>query len=192
MSRIVPKTPAEYAPGQQELAQKCHEVVERAFGPNGETFQYLDPRGALMGPFPFVLYDSRTTQAFLDLLGGIGKMGFPADARDTTILAIAARFQAAFELYSHAAIAVKTGSLSAEQADMLRRGEKPADLNEQCSVAYDAVSYMLNSPGVLPQRHWDRLIATFGQDGTIAWVHNVGLYCCVSMVLNAIDAPVPE
>lgn len=192
MSRLPPKPADEFPPEQQTLVNKCHAMVEKAFGPNGDTFQYLDTRGGLLGPFPLVLYDSRTSQAFLDVLMGIGSMAFPEDARDTTILAIGAKYQAAYELYSHAAVAIKRGVLSKEQADTIRRGKKPTDLNEQCSVVYDAVSHLLNVPGPLPQNHWDMLVATFGKDGTVTWIHNVGWYCCVSMILNAIDAPIPE
>ena len=192
MSRLPPKTLDEYPLEEQGLVSHCHQFVERAFGPNTERFRNLDPRGALMGPFPFLLYDPRTSQAFMDLLLGMAKMGFPPDARDTTILAVGARFQAGYQLYSHVAGSVKTRVLSAEQAETLQKGEKPADLNERCSVAYDAASHLLNVPGPLPQDCWNRLIAVFGKDGTVAWIHHVGLYCCVCMILNAIDAPVPN
>lgn len=192
MSRLTPKTSDEYPPEQQGLVNQCHQFVERAFGPNGETFIYQDSRGALIGPFPFLLYDPKTAQAFMALIGGISQMEFPPDARATTILAVGAKLQAGFELYSHAAASTKEGLLTVEQAETLRRGQKPADLNERCSVAYDAASYLLNTPGPLPQSHWDRLVTTFGKDGTVAWVHHVGLYCCICMILNAIDAPVPE
>jgi 4-carboxymuconolactone decarboxylase len=192
MSRLSPKTRDEYPPEQQGLVEQCHQFVERAFGQNGETFIYQDSRGALIGPFPFLLYDPRTAQPLMDLIAGMAKMGFPPDARDTTILTVGAKFQAGFELYSHVAGSIKAGVLSEEQAETLRMGKKPADLNEQCSVAYDAASCLLNTPGPLPQSHWDKLVATFGRDGTVAWVQHVGFYCYVCMILNSIDAPVPE
>lgn len=191
MSRLPPKTREEYPPEHQELVGQCHQFVEKAFGKIGDVIIYEDSRGALGGPFPFLLYDPKTSKAFMDLLGGMAKMGFPPDARDTTILAVGARFQAGFELYSHVASSTKTGVLSVEQAETLRKGKKPADLNERCSVAYDAASRLLHIPGPLPQSLWDRLVATFGINGTVAWVHYVGFYCFVCMILNSIDAPVP-
>ncbi len=192
MFRLQPKTRDEYPPEQQELVDQCHQFVGQAFGPNGEKFVYQDSRGALIGPFPFFLYDPNASQTFLDLIGGMVKLGLPPDARDTTILTVGARFQAAYELYSHTAGSVKAGVLSLEQAETLRTGNKPADLNERCSVAYDATCHLLNTPGPLPQNHWDKLIASFGRDGTIGFVHHVGFYSYVCVILNSIDAPVPE
>lgn len=134
MSRLPPKTRDEYPLEQQGQLDHCHQFVERAFGPNGEKFIYKDPRGALIGPFPFILHHSRTSQALMDILLGIAKFGFPPDAGDTTILTVGARFQAGFQLYSHIAASTKDGVLSVEQAETLRKGKKPADLNESAAL----------------------------------------------------------
>ena len=192
MTRLQPKTRDDYPLEQQGLVEQCHQFVARAFGPNGEKFTYQDSRGALLGPFPFFLYDPDTSQIFLHLIGAMAKLGLPPDARDTTVLRVASKYQAGYALYSHAAGSVKTGVLSIEQVQTLQKGRKPSDLNEKCTVVYDAASHLLDTPGPLPQQIWDQLIATLGRDGTIGFIHHVGFYCYVSMILNSIDAPVPE
>lgn len=192
MARVPPKTKDEYPPDQQGIVEQWQQLLEKTFGPSGTTCVYKDSRGALMGPFPFILHDPNIAQAHLNLVSGMAKMGFPPDARDTTVLTVGAKFQAGFQIYSHIAASTKAGMLSVEQAETLGKGKKPADLNERCSVAYDAATQLLNVPGPLPQSHWEKLVATFGMDGTIAWIQYLGFYGYVSMILNSIDAPVPE
>ena len=191
MARLAGRLVNEYPADQRDLIGQCYSFVERAFGENGDTFIYKDERGALMGPFPAITYDAQMSPAFLQILAGIAKLGLPSVARDVIILTVGAKYQAGYELYSHAAAAKKSGTLSATAVDLLTQGKKPPGLDRRCSVVYDAARHLLDIPGPMSQDHWDKLLECFGRDATVGFVHCVGLYCYVCMVLNAIDAPVP-
>lgn len=118
--------------------------------------------------------------------------GFPADARETAILTIGARYQAAFELYAHKNVAVNSNLLSQEQADLIATGKKPTDLNENCSTTYDVVYHLGNNPGPLPKSLFDQSVKAFGKEGTLLLTHYTGIYAYTSILLNVADASAPK
>ena len=147
----------------------------------------------MLGPFPLVLENPAAGKNFLNIFGTLGEIpGLPLDARETAILAVGARYQAGYELYAHGNVAVKKLGMSRDVIDQIASGSKPQALNEQCSLAYDAARYLVDTPGKLSQELWDQCIKTFGRQGTIALVHYVGSYAYTCILLNAMDAPVPE
>ena len=106
------------------------------------------------------------------------------------ILAVGARFDAAYEIYAHVAVAQREGMrpnrLAALVADL-----KPTDLSEDETVAFD-VAYKLVRGGTLPEPLYRLAVDTFGQHGTKEMIYLVGLYSLVSMTLNGFNVPVPE
>lgn len=128
----------------------------------------------------------------MQLVYSIGQLPLPADAKETAILACGGHFQAAYELYAHEAVATNAAVLSKEQIEMIKKGDKAKDLNEDCSLAFDVAKQLCATPGPLPQAYWDRCVKAFGRDGTLALVHYIGLYAYICILLNAADAPVPE
>lgn len=129
----------------------------------------------------------------LDLVFSFAKIAsLPADVKETAILTVGGHFQAAYELYAHENVAVKSGVLSQEQVDAIKRDEKPGDLNEECALAFDVAKYLCSQKGPLPRGMWERCVRAFGREGTVALVQYVGFYAYLSIALNAVDAPVPE
>ena len=107
-------------------------------------------------------------------------------------MTVGGHFQAGYETYSHAVQAIEQG-LSQEQTNMLRMDKaKPDGLNDNCSIAYDVAKSLVSKPGPLPSGLWDRAVGAFGRDGTIGLLHYIGYYCYVSVILNGVDAAVPE
>lgn len=148
----------------------------------------------MIGPFPFLLAQPQVGLKALDCLASFPTIpGFPAQAREISILATGAHWKGSYELYAHANNAVKKLGMDKDQIRQIVAGQKPKGLSEECSVAYDVATYLSSSPGPLRQDLWDRSVQTFGKDGTVALLHYVGFYAyiCISM-LNGIDAPVPE
>jgi hypothetical protein len=191
-ARLAGRLVDEYPADQRAQIKECYGFVERVFGENGDAFIYKDQRGALMGPFPTIAYDARMAPAFLQIMAGIAKLGVPSDVQEVVVLTVAAKHQAGYALYSHGASAKKSAVLGATEIGLLSQGRKPPGLNTRCSVAYDAMRHLLDIPGPMPQEHWDKLLECFGKDATVGFVHCVGFFCYMSMVLNATDAPVPQ
>jgi hypothetical protein len=75
---------------------------------------------------------------------------------------------------------------------MISTGKKPNDLNEACSLTYDAVHHLGNKPGPLPRELFDRCVKAFGNDGTLLMSHYAGIYAYLSILLNVADASAPK
>lgn len=170
-------------------------LTVKLFGdPKSSPFTYKrSSDGALVGPFPLYLASPEVGEHVLDLIGKMAAIpGLPADAKEVAILRVGAHYKAVYELYAHVNVATKKVGFSKDVAEAIARGEKPDGLNEGCSVAFDATAYLVAKPGPLPKEMWDRCIKAFGKDGTVALVHYVGAYAYTCIVLNAMDAPVPD
>lgn len=192
MSRYPPthssQLPEEYKP----YAKRLEDGITKSFGSNGELITYADSNGALLGPFPALIASKEAGDAFGAVMQKLGTLqGISADVKEVAILVAGARFQAAFELYAHGNIAIKRAGLTQQQVDSIKAGQKPAGLNEACSVAYDASYHLANKPGPLPQHLYDACVKTLGREPTLVMIHYTGFYCYVSVILNAADVPVP-
>ena len=191
-SRLPPIPRDQLPPEKQSYHDEFLTTSERTFGDNGTKFKYLDQDGAFIGPYVLFLETPEVGKDFINTVMNIGKLPLPRDARETAILACGGHFKAGYELYAHQNIAVKDGLLSEQQTEVLKKGEKPGDLNEACSIAYDVTKYLCSTPGPLPQSYWDKCINAFGKQGTVGLIHYAGLYAYTCIMLNACDAPVPE
>jgi hypothetical protein len=58
-------------------------------------------------------------------------------------------------------------------------------------IAYDVAAAMVGG-GVLPELAYRAAVNTFGPHGAADLMQLVGLYCMVSVTLNAFDVPAPE
>ena len=193
--RLPPVTRESLASSEQGAFDSLTSLTVKLFGdPKSSPFTYKrSSDGALVGPFPLYLASPGVGEHVVDLVGQLaGIPGLPADAKEVAILTVGAHYKAAYELYAHVNVAMKKVGMSKEVVEAIARGEKPDGLNEGCSVSFDATAYLASKPGPLPKELWDRCIKAFGKEGTVALVHYVGLYAYTCIVLNAMDAPVPD
>jgi alkylhydroperoxidase family enzyme len=193
--RLPPVTRESLAPSEQAAFDSLTNLATKLFGdPKSSPFTYArSSDGALVGPFPLYLAAPDAGEHAVGLFGKLGRIpGLPADAKEVAILTVGAHYKAAYELYAHVNVATKKAGMSKDVVEAIARGEKPDGLNEGCSVAFDATAYLVSKPGPLPKELWDRCIKVFGKEGTVALVHYVGGYAYTCIVLNAMDAPVPD
>ena len=147
--------------------------------------------GALMGPWNPWLHEPAIGKAIWDLtLAMTANASLPDNARQIAILVVGARFDAAYEIYAHIAVAERE-KMPAPRLATLVADLKPSDLSSEESVAYD-LAYALSRGGVLPEPLYRLSLATFGQHGTNELIYLVGLYALVSTTLNGFNVPVPE
>ncbi|KAK3672937.1 hypothetical protein LTR78_007290 [Recurvomyces mirabilis] len=190
MSRFPPTPREQLSAPQQEAYDELSSSSEKMFG---NKFSFKNKDGGMVGPYPFLLEALGPGVDFLSLVQSLGKLpGLSVEARETTILAVGAHFQAGYEMYAHSAIAGQATKLSQEAISSICKGEKLKDLDEDCAAAYDVAKYLASKPGALPQVLWERSVKALGREGTVALVHYVGLYAYTCIVLNAMDAPVPK
>lgn len=179
-------------PDQLTDEQKpLYEDMKRGIAGSFNLFKTMREDGALMGPWNPWLHEPAVGKAIWDLtLAMTAKASLPDNIRQLVILVVGARFDAAYELYAHIAVAEHEGVTDARLGTLLA-DIKPAELSPQESVAYD-VAYKLARGGTLPEPLYRLTVDAFGQHGANEMFYLIGLYSLVCITLNAYDVPVPE
>lgn len=179
--------PSELTNEQRSL----YEDMKKGIAGHFNDFVAVRDDGALMGPWNPWLHEPVIGKAVWDLtLAMTAKAVLPDNVRQIAILVVGARYDAAYELYAHIAVAEREG-MPAERLATLVADLKPNDLAADESVAYD-LAYALSRGGVLPEPLYRLAVKTFGQHGTNELIYLVGLYALVSTTLNGFNVPVPE
>jgi 4-carboxymuconolactone decarboxylase len=179
--------PPDLTPEQKTL----YEDMRKGISSNFNTFMAVRQDGALMGPWNPWLHEPGIGKAIWDLtLAMTANATLPDNIRQIVILVVGARYDAAYEIYAHIAVAEHEG-MHAERLASLVADQKPADLTKEESVAFD-LTYKLVRGGTLPEPLYRLAVETFGQHGTNEMIYLVGLYSLVSMTLNGFNVPVPE
>jgi 4-carboxymuconolactone decarboxylase len=185
--RLPPIAPADLTPEQKSL----YDDMRAGIASNFNAFKVEREDGALMGPWNPWLHEPVIGKAIWDLtLAMTAKASLADNVRQVVILVVGARFNAAYEIYAHIAVAEREGMKPARLATLV--GDlKPNDLTAEESIAYD-VAYALVRGSVLPEPLYRLAVTTFGQHGANELFYLVGLYSLVSTTLNAFNVPVPE
>jgi hypothetical protein len=179
--------PNELTPEQKGL----YDDMRKGISSNFNAFKAVQEDGALMGPWNPWLHEPGIGKAIWELtLAMTANATLPDNVRQIVILVVGARFDAAYEIYAHIAVAEHEG-MRPERLATLVADLKPSDLSADESVAFD-VAYKLIRGGVLPEPLYRLAVATFGQHGTNEMIYLVGLYSMVSTTLNGFNVPVPE
>jgi alkylhydroperoxidase family enzyme len=179
--------PSELSPEQQALYADMKAGIAGSFN----LFQTVRDDGALMGPWNPWLHEPVIGKAIWDLtLAMTAGASLPDPVRQIVILVVGARFDAAYELYAHIAVAEHEG-MTAQRLATLVADLKPDDLTPEESVAFD-VAYKLVRGGTLPEPLYRLAVTAFGQHGANEMFYLVGLYSLVCTTLNAYNVPVPE
>src|SRR6202035_4696260 len=130
--------PSELTPEQKSL----YDEMRKGIASNFNAFKVEREDGALMGPWNPWLHEPGIGKAIWDLtLAMTANASLPDNVRQIAILVVGARFDAAYEIYAHIAVAEKE-AMKAERLAALVSDLKPSDLAPEENVAFD-VSYAL-------------------------------------------------
>src|ERR1700760_293047 len=125
--------PTDLSPDQKPL----YEDMKRGIASNFSDFKVLRDDGALMGPWNPWLHEPQIGKAIWDLtLAMTANASLPDNVRQIVILVVGARFDAAYEIYAHIAVAEREG-MNPERLATLVADLKPTDLTPEESVAFD-------------------------------------------------------
>jgi len=186
MMRLDPIPPALLTDTQRPLYDDMRQGIEAKFKGIGA----VRDDGALMGPWNPWLHEPGFGRPIWDLVKSLSeKPTLAPQVREVAVLVTGAHFRAAYELFSHVIFAEKRG-LSDEKLATIVAGQRPADLTREEAVAYDVAAALVGG-GVLPELTYRAAVKTFGQHGAAELLQLIGLYCMVSVTLNAFDVPVP-
>jgi 4-carboxymuconolactone decarboxylase len=171
--------------------KSLYDDMRKGIASNFNAFKTEREDGALMGPWNPWLHEPAIGRAIWNLtLAMTANAVLPDNVRQIVILVVGARFDAAYEIYAHIAVAERE-RMSPERLATLVADLKPSDLAKDESVAFD-LAYSLCRGGTLPEPIYRLAIDTFGQHGTNEMIYLVGLYSMVSTTLNGFNVPVPE
>ncbi len=185
--RLEPIAPGDLTPVQKPL----YDDMRKGIASNFNAFIVEREDGALMGPWNPWLHEPRIGKAIWDLtLAMTAEASLSDNVRQIAILVVGARFDAAYEIYAHIAVAEREG-MKPERLATLVADLKPVDLAPDESIAFD-LAYALVRGGTLPEPIYRLAVQTFGQHGTNELIYLVGLYSLVSTTLNGFNVPVPE
>lgn len=138
-------------------------------------FVWKTSSDALVGPFTPLLYvPLPVAQHFLGIASAIGQIpDFPPKSRETAILATGSHFGAVYEIYAHERVAEKTTELSRAQIKTITAGQKPLDLDEQSSAAFDVAIALSKGGGSLGDALFEKAKQHFGLVGAQALIQYV-------------------
>lgn len=179
--------PADLTPEQKPL----YDDMRKGISGNFNTFKTEDGSGALIGPWNAWLHEPVIGKAIWDLtMAMTAQASLPDPIRQIVILVVGARFDAAYEIYAHIAVAEHEG-MAATRLATICADLKPTDLSPEESIAFD-LAYTLVRGGTLPEPIYALALESFGQHGLNEMIYLVGLYAMVSTTLNGFNVPVPE
>ncbi|WP_205904721.1 hypothetical protein [Diaphorobacter sp. HDW4A] len=92
-------------------------------------------------------------------------------------------------MYAHVLVAELRG-ITDDTISTIVAGQRPGNLKYDEAVAYDVASALVRG-STLPEMTYRKAVETFGADGATELIYLVGLYCMVSVHLNAFDVPLP-
>ncbi|KAK4631237.1 hypothetical protein CLAFUW4_03001 [Fulvia fulva] len=185
----------EYKP----YAEQLETMAPKSFGgdgsiSSGSAMTYRDANSGLIGPFPTIIASKEVGAAIMNVYKNFSTLeGIPNDVKEVAILTTGAKFDCAYEQYTHRLIAVKQAGLSEEQVQAIGRKQKPNGLSEAANVTYDCTKHLVDTPGPLPQSLYDQWVKVLGsKERVLLCIHYVGIYSYMSILMNAANAPVPE
>lgn len=154
-------------------------------------FEVRNADGAFIGPWGVMLHFpdlARPLGRFIDLAQQLP--GLSERARQVVILTLAGRFNVAYEMYAHAALAARAG-LRPDQVAALCAGRRPSDLTEEEMLAADVAGALLDG-GPLPGPLYTAVVEKLGHEAFDTMVFVTVHYLALSAILNAYDVPAGE
>jgi 4-carboxymuconolactone decarboxylase len=110
--------PADLTPQQKSL----YDDMRKGIASNFNAFKVLSEDGALMGPWNPWLHEPGIGKAIWDLtLAMTANAILPDNVRQIVILVVGARFDAAYEIYAHVAVAARVWDLRGERRTFVAR-----------------------------------------------------------------------
>ena len=178
--------PNQLSAEQRPLFDKLSAGIEEHL----QGFTTQKPDGSLVGPFSaFLSFPTYGTPVWDLFLALAANAVLPKPVKEVVILATAARFGALYELYSHEAVAARSG-LTPSKIRTIAAGERPSDLPAEESMAYDMAA-VLNRGHQVPNSTYDAAVAAFGVQGVAEIAYFVGCYGLISTLLNTFDVNLP-
>jgi 4-carboxymuconolactone decarboxylase len=149
------------------------------------------PRARLVGPLRAALHNPALADRW-QKLGALLRFGTSIDPRQSelAILVTARRWNSQLEWYIHAAAAQAAG-LPQTVIDAIAIAAPPVFDDASDASVYEYTRQLLQH-GVVDDAAYQRVLAIFGEAGTVELTAIAGYYSMVAMTLNAHRIPLPD
>lgn len=148
--------------------------------------------GALLGPFGVHQATPSVGNHFHGLGSAVEQLpGFNQRNREIAVLTTASRYQTAYAINSHLAMATAAG-LSRAEINTLLKAEVPDNFSEDDRLVQGAAYELVYGSGPLSEDKWNKLVERFTISGAKHFVHLVGFYSYLMTVLNGFGVELPE
>ena len=114
----------------------------------------------------------------------------PGNLRELAICTIGRHWQANYEWFAHAPIAIEEG-VDAAAIALLKEGKPPAPLTGEEQLVYDLATEIVTS-GRLSAESYGRGVDLLGDEQMVELVGICGYYTLISFTLNVFEVPVPD
>jgi 4-carboxymuconolactone decarboxylase len=118
------------------------------------------------------------------------RSSLPPRLNEMAILMTARWWSAQYEWYAHKPLAQKAG-LSDAVIDALQAGKRPSPMQPDEAALYDFCAELRERRRV-SDRTFAAAISSFGEQGVMDLIANMGYYDMVSMALNVDGYPLPD
>lgn len=175
MSRLPKLSPDEMTPAQAEV----HASITSG------------PRGVVQGPFTALIHSPELTDP-VQQLGAYLRYNsrIPERQRELVICTVGATWQADFEWYAHAPLAIKAG-IPATAMDQIAKGETPDLSDPRDQLAFRFATELITTKRISETTYADAITA-FGAAGVVDLTGLIGYYTLLAMTLNTFEVDVPE
>ena len=186
MSRILPPLPEEMSAEQRAM----YDDIVNGPRSQGRRSPFINDEGRLQGPFGMWNVAPNVGDAVQNVGVAVRYNTSLNDRlREIGILAVGAAFQANYEWYAHAPLAVKAGVAEAQLAT-LKAGDMPDGLGEDEQLAVQLARELVFDR-TASEATMTAVIACLGEPATVELVVLIGYYSLLCMTLNAFDVEVP-
>lgn len=174
MQRLNPPDPATYTEDQKRIAESIAGTRGSIRGPFGPWLHAPGLADPAQGVGAFLRYGSK----------------MPGNLRELAICTVGQHWQANYEWFAHAPIAIDEG-VDAGAIELLRAGKTPAPLKAEEQLVYDLATEIINS-GRLSEASYKTGVDALGDELMVELVGLCGYYTLISFTLNVFDVPVPD
>lgn len=186
--RFAPLTRDTMTDAQKKVADEMVQAAGRADGPGGRL---MKSTGQFPGPYSFLLRSPELATRWRGLGDYIRfDTSLPLRLNEFAILIQARYWTAQFEWWAHYPLALRAG-LAQSVADDLKVGKRPDGMQKDEEAVYDFCTELMEKRSV-SDATFARLRGVFTEQQIVDLVGVSGFYATVSMVLNTIEAEIPE
>ncbi len=180
------------APSELDKEQwQLYEALEKRILPEAQEGGFVArlEDGRFIGPFNALLRVPRLAGGFRQWTAQIGQAALSEEVRQVVILAVAATWDADYEIYAHKA-AARTANIPVAAIDAILSNAEPVGVSAEAKMAYRLTVSVLEQRTVADVLY-DEAVAAFELSGVIAILSLIAQYQFISSVLITFRVPAP-